>query len=247
MQNVLIAGISGAIGSGIALELLERDPSVRVIGLCRSPGKVPEAIAQSPRVSLLDWDAARPGAAENVAASLVGMLAAAEGLDDVVFAAGILHGAGMFPEKRVEDLDGDALVQAFQVNAASFALLIRALMPWLKHRRFKRVVAISAKVGSISDNRFGGWYAYRSSKAALNMLVKTLSVELPRRCKPVACVAVHPGTTRSALSEPFAASLAQLEVHSAGQTATNILAVMDALDESGNGCFYNWDGAELPW
>ncbi len=247
MQKVLIAGISGTIGSGIALELLARDPSTQIIGLCRSLEKVPEAITRSPRVNLLAWDAADPGAAGALAEDLARVLPAVEGFDDVIFAAGILHGAGLFPEKRVEDLEAGALAQAFQVNAASFALLIRALMPWLRHRRFKRVVAISAKVGSISDNRFGGWYAYRSSKAALNMLVKTLSVELPRRCKPVACVAVHPGTTRSALSEPFAASLAQLEVHSAGQTATNILAVMDKLDERGNGRFYNWDGAELPW
>ncbi|MGM0767824.1 MAG: SDR family NAD(P)-dependent oxidoreductase [Pseudomonadota bacterium] len=247
MQKVLIAGISGAIGSGIARELLERDPSTQIIGLCRSPEKVPEAITRSPQVSLLAWDAADTGATGALCDDLARLLTAAEGLDDVIFAVGILHGTGLFPEKRVEDLEADALAQAFQVNAASFALLVRALMPWLRHRRFKRVVAISAKVGSISDNRFGGWYAYRSSKAALNMLVKTLSVELPRRCKPVACVAVHPGTTRSALSEPFAASLAQLEVHSAGQTASNLLAVMDELEESGNGRFYNCDGAELPW
>lgn len=247
MQRVLIAGISGAIGSSMAQALLERNTPVQIIGLCRHRDKVPEQIAQSPQVRLLTWDATDPQAAEAVAEALANVVPVADGLDVVVFAAGVLHGAGLFPEKRIEDLGAEALAQAFQVNAFSFALLIRALMPWLQHRRFKRLVAVSAKVGSIADNRFGGWYTYRSSKAALNMLVKTLSVELPRRCKPVACVAVHPGTTRSPLSEPFARSLAQLEVHSAEQTAANILAVMDALDESHNGHFLNWDNTELPW
>lgn len=247
MQKVLIAGVSGAIGSHMARELLKRDPRVRLFGLCRQPGKLPEDLAHSPRMTLLAWDAAAPDAASAVAAELATRLPPEEGLDAVVYAAGVLHGGGMFPEKRVEELAADALSHALQVNASGFALLISALMPWLQHRQFKRVMAISAKVGSITDNRFGGWYAYRSSKAALNMLVKTLSVELPRRSGPLACVAVHPGTTRSPLSEPFSRSLAQLQVHTASETAAHLVTLMNGLEERHNGCFLSWDGSELPW
>src|SRR5690554_5007885 len=110
-----------------------------------------------------------------------------------------------------------------------------------------RVAAISAKVGSISDNHLGGWYAYRCSKAALNMLVKNLSVELPRRYRPVACVALHPGTTRSGLSEPFSQSLASLTVHEPEGTADNLFRVIEALQEQDNGRFTSWDGSDVPW
>jgi hypothetical protein len=126
-------------------------------------------------------------------------------------------------------------------------LLVQALLPWFRHRDLKRVVAISAKVGSIEDNRLGGWYAYRSSKAALNMLVRTLSVELPRRCKPIACVSLHPGTTDSALSDPFSQSLAQLQVHSPEETAGNLMSVIEGISQEDNGRFLSWDGSALPW
>jgi NAD(P)-dependent dehydrogenase (short-subunit alcohol dehydrogenase family) len=151
------------------------------------------------------------------------------------------------PEKRLEDLNADALSHAFAVNATGFALLMRAVAPWLRHRRFKTVAAISAKVGSITDNGFGGWYAYRSSKAALNMLVRNLSIELPRKCRPLACVAIHPGTTLSPLSEPFSRSLAQLEVHQPADTSDNIAGVIEGLTEDSNGHFLSWDGTQLPW
>ena len=91
------------------------------------------------------------------------------------------------------------------------------------------------------------WDAYRSSKAALNMLVRTLSVELPRRCKPIACVSLHPGTTDSALSDPFRQSLAQLQVHSVTETAGNLLKVIEGMTSEDNGRFLSWDGSELPW
>lgn len=247
LRNVLIAGISGAIGSSIARELIRRDPEIRVFGLCRQPDKVSEEVRIARQVCLIRWDAEKPGDADEMRATLARALPYDTGLDCVIFAVGVLHGGGTFPEKRLEDLETEAFLRSIQVNASSFGMLVKSLLPWLRHKFFKRIVAISAKVGSISDNRFGGWYAYRSSKAALNMLVKTLSVELPRRCKPVVCVAVHPGTTRSALSEPFSRSLQQLEVHSPHETALHILAVVDDLDESRNGCFLNWDGEELRW
>lgn len=243
-MRILIAGVSGAIGAALAEKLGERS-DVQIVGLCRRPENAAEFMQN--RHHVLTWDAEKPEALPQLAADLTAVVSKADGLDMIIYAAGILHGANMKPEKRLEDFSADAMARAMAVNASGFALLVQTLMPWLRHKRSTRIVAISAKVGGIGDNRLGGWYAYRSSKAALNMLVKTLSVELPRRLSSVACIALHPGTTRSGLSAPFSQSLANLEVHDAQQTADNLLAVIDQLDVNDNGSFLSWDGSTLPW
>lgn len=247
MKRIVIAGVSGAIGGALASAMLERDPEATVIGLCRKPEQAPEALRGHKRGGVLAWDAADAGSPASVAEALEPVLGREEGIDTFIYAAGLLHGPGLFPEKRLEDLDAVSMARAFAVNSTGFAMLVQALLPWFRHRDFKRIAAVSAKVGSIGDNGFGGWYAYRSSKAALNMLVRNLSIELPRRCKPAICVALHPGTTESALSEPFSQSLAKLTVHTPAETAANLIRVLEALDEQGNGRFLSWDGSELPW
>ncbi len=247
MKQVLIAGISGAIGHALARRLLEKDSELSIVGLCRDPSSVALGEEQAARVILIPWDAAESGSARAAAEKLKEVVPEESGLDTVIYAAGILHGPGMTPEKRLEDLDAQAFAHAFAVNATGFAMLVQAISPWFRHRRFKRIVAVSAKVGSITDNGFGGWYAYRSSKAALNMLVRNLAIELPRKYRPLACVAVHPGTTLSPLSKPFTRSLAQLQVHEPEETANNILRVAADLTESDNGTFLSWDGSVIPW
>lgn len=242
----IIAGISGAIGSALAARYLEDQPEQTLIALCRHPEQVPDALQQDPRVKLLAWDAELP-AHSHENPEIESLLGRYGGVDDFIYAAGLLHDDTMFPEKRLEDVTADNLARAFQVNCVGFGMLIQALGKGLRGKRLKRVVAVSAKVGSISDNQLGGWYAYRCSKAALNMMVKNLSVELPRRYAPIACVALHPGTTRSALSAPFSQSLASLQVHDPAETADNLFGVIQALTESDNGRFVSWDGSDLPW
>lgn len=247
MKQVLIAGISGAIGHALAVRLLEQDPGVSIVGLCRNPSAVAFSEEHAGRVLLIPWDAAESSSAPAAAEKLKAVVPVEAGLDTVIYAAGILHGPGMTPEKRLEDLDTQAFTHAFAVNATGFAMLIQAVSPWLRHRQFKRIVAISAKVGSITDNGFGGWYAYRSSKAALNMLVRNLSIEVPRKHWPVACVALHPGTTLSPLSRPFTRSLAKLQVHEPEETADNILRILERLTENDNGTFLGWGGSVIRW
>jgi NAD(P)-dependent dehydrogenase (short-subunit alcohol dehydrogenase family) len=247
MKHILIAGVSGAIGYALAEHYLATDTGVEIIGLCRDPSAVTFDSAIQDRVNLIAWDAAASVDPDQLASEIRSVPGTDAGLDGVIYAAGFLHGQGFQPEKRLEDLNADALAHAFAVNATGFAMLVRAVAPWLRHRRFKTVAAISAKVGSITDNGFGGWYAYRSSKAALNMLVRNLSIELPRKCRPLACVAIHPGTTLSPLSEPFSRSLAQLKVHQPAETAENIARVIGGLTQDNNGQFLDWEGAQLPW
>ena len=247
MRHILIAGVSGAIGHALAEHYLTTDESLQIVGLCRDPSAVMFDSAVAERVNLIAWDASSSTDPARTAADIEKVVAKGEGLSGVIYAAGFLHGNGIQPEKRLEDLNADALAYAFAVNATGFATLMRAVAPWLRHRSFKTVVAISAKVGSITDNGFGGWYAYRSSKAALNMLVRNLSIELPRKCQPLACVAIHPGTTLSPLSEPFSRSLAQLKVHQPAETAENIAGVIEGLTQDSNGQFLRWDGSQIPW
>ncbi|MEC7815078.1 MAG: SDR family oxidoreductase [Pseudomonadota bacterium] len=242
----VIAGVSGAIGSALARRYLETYPDQPLIGLCREPGAAPAFLRDHPSVTLVSWstDAPVPNALGDAVADALGK----EGkIHTFIYAAGLLHEPGLFPEKRLEDLDGDHLMRVFQVNCVGFGLLVQALLPRMRGKHLKRIAAISAKVGSISDNGLGGWYAYRCSKAALNMLVKNLSVELPRRLSPVACVALHPGTTESALSEPFQQSLAKLTVHTPNQTADNLFPILERLTDQDNGRFISWDGNDLPW
>ncbi|GGY74788.1 SDR family oxidoreductase [Marinobacter zhanjiangensis] len=245
-MTTLIAGISGAIGSALAERYLHDQPAQPLIGLCRRPEMVPAAVREQENVTLIPWQADAP-LSESLTDQLAEALGPSGKLHNLIYAAGLLHDDRMFPEKRLEDLNPDAMARAFQVNCIGFGMLVQALAPRFRGQHLTRVAAISAKVGSISDNRFGGWYAYRCSKSALNMMVRNLSIELTRRFSPVTCVALHPGTTESPLSEPFSQSLAKLTVHEPEDTASNLYRILDGLSENDNGRFISWDGTDLPW
>lgn len=243
---VVITGISGAIGSALAERFLTERPDEPLIGLARDVHKVSKALREHSGVHVLDWQAELP-------LDLTGhpevreQLELAKGGVTLIYAAGLLHDEGVSPEKRVEDIDQASMLRAFQVNCIGLGLLVQTLSPWFRGKRLACVAAVSAKVGSIDDNQLGGWYAYRCSKAALNMMVKNLSVELPRKYSPIACVALHPGTTRSALSDPFSQSLAKLTVHEPDATAANLYGILAGLSEADNGRFISWDGRDIPW
>ena len=174
---------------------------------------------------------------------------AAEALRDappwhlILVATGLLHGPGVAPEKRLAELDGAALETLFRVNAIGPALVLRHFAPRLDRRRSLFAV-LSAKVGSLGDNRLGGWYGYRASKAALNMLLKTAAIELRRTHPGAVLAALHPGTVRSALSRPFRGDEIGREPALA---AAGMLAALDALQPDDSGGFVAYDGQRLPW
>lgn len=245
-MTTLIAGISGAIGNALAERYLQEQPTRPLIGLCRDPDRVPAPIRQHDRVTLLPWQA-DTSLSGPLVEQLHDALAPQGTVHNLIYAAGLLHDGQMFPEKRLEDLDPENMARAFQVNCVGFGTLVQTLAPSFRGKHLTRIAAISAKVGSISDNGFGGWYAYRCSKAALNMLVRNLSIELARRYSPLACVALHPGTTESPLSAPFGQSLAKLTVHEPEDTARNLYGILEQLSEADNGRFISWDDTDLPW
>jgi NAD(P)-dependent dehydrogenase (short-subunit alcohol dehydrogenase family) len=163
----------------------------------------------------------------------------------VVDATGLLHGGGLAPERSWRELDPAHMAEAFAVNATGPALLMKHFLPLLPRDGKAVFATLSARVGSIGDNRLGGWYSYRASKAALNQLVRTAAVELGRRRPAAVCVALHPGTVDTGLSAPFAK--AGLEVRPAGQAAERLLRVIDRLAAEDSGGFFDHRGARLPW
>jgi len=163
----------------------------------------------------------------------------------VVDATGFLHGDGLAPERSWRELDPAHMAMAFAVNATGPALLMKHFLPLLPRDGKAVFATLSARVGSIGDNRLGGWYSHRASKAALNQLVRTAAVELGRRRPAAVCVALHPGTVDTGLSAPFAK--AGLEVRPAGQAADRLLRVIDRLAAEDSGGFFDHRGARLPW
>lgn len=160
-------------------------------------------------------------------------------------ATGFLHDDRFGPEKSLGQLDPSHMAHAFAVNAIGPALLMKHFMPLLAGDGKAVFATLSARVGSIGDNRLGGWYSYRASKAALNQFVRTASIELRRRSNHAVCVALHPGTVDTALSAPF--SKAGLKVRSPAQAASEIWEILCQLASDDNGGFFDYEGKPVDW
>ena len=167
--------------------------------------------------------------------------------DTIVICNGVLHDAQGLPEKTIRQLDSAILTQRLQSNVVIPAQYLQALFRYLTRTPQIKVLVLSAKVGSITDNHLGGWYSYRMSKAALNMLVKNLSLEVQRLNPSASIVTVHPGTTDTALSEPFQSNLPAGQLQTPAQTAQRLLQVRDALTPQHSGSLLNWDASILPF
>ena len=160
---------------------------------------------------------------------------------------GMLHSDSAWPEKRIEELNAAAMHEVFQVNAVLPMLWIKMLLPVLKGRQTCVVAVFSARIGSISDNRLGGWYSYRSTKAALNMLLKTAAIEYARRARNVKLLAFHPGTTNTALSQPFHASVDVNEVFDPQSVADRLINIMNHQQADGALAFLDRDDRPVAW
>jgi NAD(P)-dependent dehydrogenase (short-subunit alcohol dehydrogenase family) len=172
-------------------------------------------------------------------------LSGEEPLDLVVIASGLLHSDRIAPEKSYRQLSAESLEQYFAVNTTGPALVAKHFLPLLRKDRPSVFAALSARVGSIGDNRLGGWYGYRASKAALNMIVKTLAIELARTNPQAACVALHPGTVATDLSAPFRRRVPAERLFAADTAAKHLLEVILGLTTSQSGGIFAWDGTAI--
>ena len=232
----VVVGASGGIGQAICEQLNADMRFSRVISLSRSPRNT----------SNLALDITSEASVQVAAASVAAVMAEASLPLRLVFVAtGFLHGHGHQPERALRQLDAAHMQHAFAVNVIGPALVMKHFLPMLAPQGKSAFAALSARVGSIEDNRLGGWYSYRSCKAALNQMLHTAAIEL-RRSRPQAlCVALHPGTVATNLSSPFAKN--GLDLQTPAQSAQRLLAVLDSLPSSASGGFFDHLGLKIPW
>jgi NAD(P)-dependent dehydrogenase (short-subunit alcohol dehydrogenase family) len=247
-RSVLITGASSGIGLAMLRRVLEDRDVARVFGVSRSAsrndalGRLRETHGE--RLIALDADLTD----ESALAKLYSDVSAhTPTLDWVINAAGLLHDDTVQPEKSLEQITQINLERVFALNAFAPILLARALMPLLCRGQAAVFASLSARVGSIGDNRSGGWYAYRASKAAQNQLMKTLAIELARRNPNACCLVLHPGTVDTPLSSPFQARVPPGKLFTADRAAAQLLAIIAGSTARDTGRFIAWDGADIPW
>lgn len=227
--RALVFGAGGGIGAAFTTELVAHPRVARVYPAARS--------AAPPWQFTLQDEASIAG---------VVSAAAADGpLDLIIVATGVLHNAQLRPEKSWRSLDAAALAEAFAANATGPALIAKHALGRLRRDAKSVFACLSARVGSIEDNRLGGWHAYRASKAALNMLVRTFAVELRQRNPAAVCVALHPGTVDTALSKPFQSAVDPAKLFTPAHSARALLGVLDRLTPADSGRLWAWDGQPI--
>lgn len=246
--QVIVTGASRGIGLAATRALLAHDDVTQVFALSRgavdSAALATEAATHGARLQRIAVDLADADAIARASADIAQRT-------DVVHllfnAAGVLHAPGLAPEKSLADVSADALRRVFAINTFAPLLLVQALRPLLPKSEPAVLASLSARVGSIGDNRLGGWYAYRASKAAQNQLWRTLAVELARTHARACCVLLHPGTVDTALSQPFQANVPAAQLFTPERAARQLLEIVARVKAADTGRFYAWDGSEVPW
>lgn len=237
--NALVVGASGGIGQAVVQELLLSPAVERVFGSSRRRLGVSDS-----RFVPLAMDVTSH---ESIAAAAAAIKRETESLSLIINCAGLLHDEVLKPEKNLAAVRADAMVKSFEVNALGAVLLAQGMQQLIHPVNHAVLATVSARVGSISDNRLGGWYAYRTAKAAQNMLTRNLSIEMRRRAKGLICVALHPGTVDTRLSKPFQSNVPAGKLFEPARAATQLVAVIGSLGPADNGKFFAWDGSEIPW
>ena len=241
-QFALIQGASGGVGRALVERALSSGRFERLFVTSRSA------------TSLMDWGDERVtpieldlSSDESISAAAERVIASCPHLNLLITTAGLLHdeARGISPEKRLSQLKRSSLEALFEVNCYGPFLWYQALMPLLRHRAPLKLATLSARVGSISDNRLGGWYGYRASKAAQNMMTKTLSLELARQSPQSVVVGLHPGTVQTELSAPFQARVPPERLFSPERSAAALWSVLEALTPEQSGRCFAWDGSEI--
>lgn len=252
--NVLIVGGNRGIGLGFVRSLLQSEfaehfqaPIARLYATYRnevSAELAAIAAAHPDRLTLIQMDVTNEA---QIAQGVVRLQSQIDRLHLVIYCVGFLHEGGIQPEKSLQQIRADHLIRYFQVNSIGAVLLAKQMLPLMKHSDRSVFASISAKVGSIGDNQLGGWYGYRASKAALNMLMRTTAIEYSRKSPKTLVVMLHPGTTDTQLSKPFQRNVAPEKLFSVEKTVAQLLNVIAALQPDDNGQFFSWDGSRLPW
>jgi NAD(P)-dependent dehydrogenase (short-subunit alcohol dehydrogenase family) len=231
-KNILITG--STIGRALAEAYAESPDVNQVLYTWRRH----QPVFESPKILTIQLDLTCED-------EVAGVFSDIGDLDGVVNTVGFLHDDSHQPEKTISRFKPQGLARSIELNTLPTLLLAKHARNLMKHSQSSVFATISAKVGSIEDNRLGGWYSYRASKAALNMLLKTLAIEWRVAAPNCTVAALHPGTVKSPLSEPFAGRSHELKTPL--ESAAHLKKILDNLTPTQSGRFWSWDGSELPW
>jgi len=235
-MKVAVVGASGGIGQALVRLLLADERVATLHAFSRSPGSGNGTRVRNFYLDITDESTVRDAA-----------LQIGESLDLVIVATGVLHRAGeLEPEKSLSDIVPGAVSTVMEINAVGPLTVAKHLLPLMRKHHKTVFAAVSARVGSIGDNRLGGWYSYRASKAALNMLLKTLSIEHARRFPESIIAGLHPGTVDTDLSAPFRRSVPEERLFTPAFAAERMLRVLNDLTVDDTGRVLAWDGRAIP-
>ena len=237
-MNAVIIGASGGIGDALTQALAMRETTASVHALSRSGRRFDQAIIRSHAIDIVDEASIVQAAAE---------VKETGAPDLVIVASGILsEGEDLQPEKSYRHQSMDAFERVFKINTFGPALVAKHFIPIMPRSKRSVFAVLSARVGSITDNRLGGWHAYRASKAALNMLVRNFAIEQARRNDQFIAVSLHPGTVDTDLSKPFQTNVPGHQLFSAEKSAAHLLNVIENLTPQESGKAFDWAGKEIP-
>ena len=236
--RAVIVGASGGIGQALTEALLGDERLETLYLLSRSEPK-----SRSEKVVYLPTDITNESDIKNAS----GIINKGGPLTLVIIASGFLHDERFGPEKTIRSLSFETLNTNFNVNCFGPAILAKYLLPLMDRKRRTAFTVLSARVGSISDNRLGGWYAYRASKSALNMIIKTLSIEFSHRYKNLTIMGLHPGTVNTGLSEPFQGNVPEGKLFTAEFSAAQLLTIINESGPEHSGTLRAWDGQTVPF
>ncbi|MCW4151222.1 SDR family NAD(P)-dependent oxidoreductase [Halomonas sp. 18H] len=237
--TAVVIGANGGIGNAIVNTLLGNSQIGRLIAVSRAPFH-----SNQPDVESVVADVSTSSGREVLSQHLNG-----RPIHLLFNAMGILHdqASGIQPEKRLEQLNEDTIAHVMHINAVTPALLLSSLKPCLQGKHPSIIASLSARVGSIGDNGYGGWYSYRASKAAHNMLMKTAAVELSRLNKQSIVLCLHPGTTDTTLSKPFQARVPPEKLFHPAFVADQLISVIAKRTPEDTGSFWDWAGEPIEW
>ncbi|GGD59074.1 SDR family NAD(P)-dependent oxidoreductase [Lacimicrobium alkaliphilum] len=239
MKTTMIVGAGGGLGKALATRLGKDNKNNRVLAISRQPQ--PDLPASVEQFQIPEQDDSSIG---GICRQLVETVSH---IDQFICCVGLLHEGELQPEKKLEHLNAEHLHRYFAVNSIIPALWLKHLPALVDAKRSAVIAFLSARVGSITDNRLGGWYGYRSSKAALNMLIKTAQVEYRRRCPGVALVSYHPGTVDTPLSAPFQDRVPAHKLFKKEEAAGYLLSQLEGLTSDQAPYYLDWQGKPIPW
>ncbi|MFP4312874.1 MAG: SDR family NAD(P)-dependent oxidoreductase [Alphaproteobacteria bacterium] len=231
-----VIGASGGIGQAFVKSLSQQDNIEKIFAFSRSKMEFDNFRVTKGFLDLTDEASIESAAAQ--------CKDEAGGLNLIIVASGMLHAGNNLPEKSLRDLDMDAMQRCYAVNTFGPALVAKHFLPLIPKNERSVFAALSARVGSISDNRIGGWYSYRASKSALNMVLKNAAIETARRYKHAVIMGLHPGTVDTPLSKPFQGNVSH-DIFTPEQSAEYLLRVIDKTSPEESGKCFAWDGEEI--